>query len=256
MDIFDQRAAVDESEGQYGLSGEMKKTQYVLQLLGAPWCPDTLKCILIAAEQGMEMTCGVIDASQNEHQSSDYLAVSEFGLMPALKESDYYTSGVKAITEFINARGLGTTLIPMNDALATDQECWIQIARTQAEPAINTLVKESICSDNNDAGKIDSAKSTLSPILDQLNDALGKSKYVVGKNFSLADIHWAADLHLLSLTAGADLVNQRSNIKSWLDGLRNKKSACGQDIIAMSFLPSADDIKAKKMVGIVKIPDF
>ena len=256
MDIFDQRAAVDESEGQYGLSGEMKKTQYILQLLGAPWCPDSLKCILIAAEQGMEMTCGVIDTSQNENQSNDYLAVSEFGLMPALKEADYYTSGVKAITEFINARGLGNTLIPMNDAMATDQECWIQIARTQAEPAINTLVEECICTGNNDAGKIDSAKATLAPILDQLNDALGKNKYIAGKNYSLADIHWTANMHLLGLTAGADLIDQRSNIKSWLDGLRNKKSACGQDIIAMSFLPSADDIKAKKLVEIVKIPDF
>ena len=256
MDIFDQRAAVDESEGQYGLSGEMKKTQYILQLLGAPWCPDSLKCILIAAEQGMEMTCGVIDTSQNENQSNDYLAVSEFGLMPALKEADYYTSGVKAITEFINARGLGNTLIPMNDAMATDQECWIQIARTQAEPAINTLVEECICTGNNDAGKIDSAKATLAPLLDQLNDALAKNKYVAGKNYSLADIHWTANMHLLSLTAGADLIDQRSNIKSWLDGLRNKKSACGQDVIAMSFLPSADDIKAKKLVEIVKIPDF
>ena len=256
MDIFDQRAAVDESEGQYGLSGEMKKTQYVLQLLGAPWCPNTLKSILIAAEQGMEMTCGVVDPSTNEHQSSDFLAVSEFGIMPALKEADYYTAGIKAITEFINARGLGNTLIPMNDALASDQECWIEIARTQAEPAINTLVEETLCTTNNDAGKVDAAKATLGPILDQLNDALGKGKYVAGKNFSVADIHWTADMYLLGLTAGADLINSRTNIKNWLDSMRNKKSACGQDVVAMSFLPSADDIKAKKMVDIVKIPDF
>ncbi len=256
MDIFDQRAAVDESEGEYGLSGEMKKTQYILQLLGAPWCPDTLKCILIAAEQGMEMTCGLVDPTANEHQSADFLAVSEFGILPALKESDYVTAGVKAITEFINARGLGNTLIPMNDALATDQECWIQIARTQAEPAINTLVEECVCTSNNDAGKIESAKSTLGPILDQLNDTLGKNKFVAGKNFSLADIHWTAGLHLLSLTAGADLIEQRSNIKAWLANMRGKKSACGQDVIATSFLPSAEDIKAKKIVPIVKIPDF
>ena len=256
MDIFDQRAAVDESEGQYGLSGEMKKTQYVLQLLGAPWCPDTLKCILIAAEQGMEMTCGVVDPTANEHQSSDFLAVSEFGILPALKESDYYTAGVKAITEFINARGLGTTLIPMNDTMATEQECWIQIARTEAEPAVNSLVEECICTGNNDTSKIDAAKSTLSPILDQLNDTLGKNKFVAGKSYSVADIHWTAALHLLSLTAGADLIEQRSNIKTWLAGIRSKKSACGQDVVATTFLPSADDIKAKKIVNIVKIPDY
>ena len=59
MDLFDQRAIADDGAGEYGLSGDMKKTQYVLQLLGAPYCAETLKCILIAAEQGMEMNCGL-----------------------------------------------------------------------------------------------------------------------------------------------------------------------------------------------------
>ncbi len=255
MDLFDQRAAVDESEGQYGLSGEMKKTQYILQLLGAPWCPDTLKCILAAAEQGMEMTCGLVDSSENEQSSSDYLAVSEFGVMPALKESDYTVAGVRAITEFINARGLGNTLIPMNAVKASDQDCWIEISRTQAEPAIATLVAECVCSDSNDAGKIADAKNTLAPILDMLNDALGKSEFIVDK-FSLADIHWTAALHLLSLTAGVDLIEERSNIKNWLAKIRSKKSACGQDVIATSFMPTAADIKAKKLPPIIKIADF
>ena len=256
MDLFDQRAALDESEGQYGLSGEMKKTQYILQLLGAPWCPDTLKCILVAAEQGMEMTCGLVDTSKDEQNSSDYLAISGLDVVPALKENDYTTAGVRAITEFINARGLGNTLIPMNAVQASDQDYWIEIARTQAEPAINTLVTESVCSDSGDAAKIAAAKSTLSPILDQLNDALSKNDYIVSKNFTLADIHWEANMHLLSLTTGNDLIESRSNIKTWLNKVKNKKSACGQDVKAASFLPSAGDIKAKKLPPIIKIDDF
>ena len=255
MDLFDQRAAIDESDGQYGLSGDLKKTQFVLQLLGAPWCPDTLKCILIAGEQGMEMTTGLIDVSENEQNSSDFLELSEFAVTPALKEFEFKTAGVKAITEFINARGLGNTLIPMNDVKASDQECWIEIARTQAEPAINTLVAECVCSDSGDMAKVEEAKAALGPVLDQVNDALGKDKYLVG-NFSLADIHWEANMHLLSLTAGNDLIESRSNIKNWMNGLKNKKSACGQDTVAASFLPSAEDIKAKKMPPIIKIEDF
>jgi len=256
MDLFDQRAAVDDGDGQYGLSGEMKKTQYVLQLLGAPWCPDTLKCILAAAEQGMEMTCGLLDVSENEQNSSDFLSVSEFGMGPALKESDYTTAGVRAITEFINARGLGNTLIPMNAVQASDQDCWIEMARTQAEPAISTLVAQCVCSDNGDMGKVEEAKAALGPVLDQVNDNLGKNDFMVGKNFTLADIHWEADMHLLSLTAGNDLIESRSNIKSWINKLQNKKSACGQDVKAASFLPSAADIKAKKLPPIIKIEDF
>ena len=45
-DIFDQRAVADSGAGEYGASGDMKKTQYLLQLLGMAYCADTLKCIL------------------------------------------------------------------------------------------------------------------------------------------------------------------------------------------------------------------
>ena len=79
---------------------------------------------------------------------------------------------------------------------------------------------------------------------------------MVGKNFSLADIHWEADMHLLSLTAGNDLIESRGNIKNWIQKLKDKKSACGQDVKAASFLPSAADIKAKKLPPIIKIEDF
>ncbi len=255
MDLFDQRAPIDDSDGQYGLSGEMKKTQYVLQLLGAPWCVDTLACILAAAEQGMEMTCGLVDTSENEQNSSDFLAISEFGVAPVVKELDYIIPGVRAITEFINARGLGNTLIPMNAVKASDQDCWIEICRTQATPAISTLVAETVCSDSGDAGKIADAKNALVPVLDMLNDALGKEEFIVGK-YSLADIYWTAAIHLLSLTSAADMIAERSNIKNWCGKIMSKKSACGQNVVAASFLPTAADIKAKKLPPIIKIEDF
>ena len=132
MDLFDQKATADTGGGDYGLSGDMKKTQYLLQLLGAPYCAETLKCILVAAEQGMEMNCGALDSS--DFDSAELNAVAEFGMLPALKELDYFTSGTKAITEFINARGLGYSLIPKNVNHAAEQETWIDKARDKSRP--------------------------------------------------------------------------------------------------------------------------
>ena len=63
-------------------------------------------------------------------------------------------------------------------------------------------------------------------------------------------------MHLLGLTAGSDLIESRANIKTWLNRVNNKKSACGQDVKAASFLPSAADMKAKKLPPIIKIEDF
>lgn len=250
MDLFDQKAVADAGDGDYGLSGDMKKTQYVLQLLGAPFCAETLKCILVAGEQGMEMNSGALTMS--EMDSKELSDVAEFGMLPALKENDYFTTGTKAITEYINARGLGKSLIPKNVSLAAEQETWIDKARDQAGPPILELTKDLIDVEHQDTAQ---AKQALSPVLDELNEQLGKDKYIVGKNYSLADTHWTAHLHLLSLTDGADLIDSRSNIKSWFDGIKSKKSNCGQALVAASLLPSKDDIKANKLSNVV-ISDF
>lgn len=249
MDLFDQKAVADEGAGDYGLSGDMKKTQYVLQLLGAPYCAETLKCILIAAEQGMEMNCGALDES--DFGSDAFNQVSDFGMAPALKENDFFTAGSKAITEYINARGLGTSIIPKNVVLASEQETWIDKSRQQAGPAIQAYVGEI----TGKGGDTAAAKSQLEPVLDELNEQLGKDKFVLGKNYSMADIHWTADMHLLSLTSGDEMITSRSNINSWLQNMRDKKSNCGQSLKACSLLPTVDDIKANKLNN-VTIDDF
>lgn len=249
MDLFDQRAVADTGAGDYGLSGDMKKTQYVLQLLGAPFCPETLKCILIAAEQGMEMNTGSLEMADLD--SAEFNEVSEFGLAPALKENDYFTAGSKAITEFINARGLGTSIIPNNVVLAAEQESWIDKSRQQAEPAIQAFVGEI----TGQGGDTAAAKAQLEPVLDELNEQLGKDKFILGKNYSMADVHWTADIHLLGLTSGADMIESRANIKTWMQSMRDKKSNCGQSLKACSLLPTVEDIKANKLNN-VTIDDF
>ena len=42
-----------DADDRYGSDGEMKKTQYIMQLLGFPGDVDTLKCLLTAAEKGI-----------------------------------------------------------------------------------------------------------------------------------------------------------------------------------------------------------
>jgi len=172
-------------------------------------------------------------------------------MAPALKENDFFTAGSKAITEYINARGLGTSIIPKNVVLASEQETWIDKSRQQAGPAVQAYVGEI----TGKGGDIAAAKSQLEPVLDELNEQLGKDKFVLGKNYSMADVHWTADMHLLSLTSGAEMITARSNINTWLQSMRDKKSNCGQSLKACSLLPTVDDIKTNKLNN-VTIDDF
>lgn len=261
MDLFDQHAPIASIEGEgYGSSGEMKKTQYVLQLLGTPWDPETLKCIVAAAEQGMELQAGYLDTLENEQNSQEYRSISEFGIIPSLKESDYCVTGSSGILAFINARGLGYSLIPKNVNQAATQDFWVDIAITEASPKVELIVQEQLVATLSDAkhipdaAVISKAKEELVPILDALENQLGNNSYIIGK-YSLADVHWTPIIHLLMLTEVKDLVKDDSQIARWYNSLKTRKSNCGQDIVAFALLPTKDDIQNKKL-PFVEINDY
>lgn len=259
MDLFEQKAPIN-LDGSYGSTGEMKKTQYMLQLLGTPWDADTLKCIITAAEQGMEMRTGYLDTLKEEQDSEAYRDIFEFGTYPSLKEADYNTAGANAIMAFINARGLGYSLVPKNVTEAATQDFWVDFAITEATPNMNILVHEQIVmplkepgySANSDA--CTQAKGKLASILDSLEKQLTGNDYIVNK-YSFADVHWTAIIHLLMMTDAAALIKERASINRWYEALSSRKSNCGQNIVSFSLLPSLVNIQRKELSSVV-INDF
>lgn len=246
------------AEGRYGSTGEMKKTQYKLQIAGFPGDPDTMKTVLTAVESGMEADVNVIDILKDEHLSADYLAVSAFGAIPALKENKYVISGGHAATFYIDARGLGYNLTPKKADLAATQNYWVDIAVNDAGPQVQTIMEQCVYASmkggSADTMKVNDARSKLAPVLDLLNKQLAGKKYIIG-DYTFADLHWTTYVHCLQLAGQIDLIDVRANIKAWFEGIKTKKSSCGQNIIGYSLLPSLEELRARKMKSVV-ISDF
>jgi glutathione S-transferase len=253
------RAVDDASDVSYGLAGDMKKTQYVLQLLGSPGQADTLKCLLTAIEMGMETDTGVLDMQAGQQGSEDYLALSPFGMVPTLKEAEYYVAGETGIMSYIEARGLGKRLPPKNATLLAEQNYWSDIACTEVGPHVETLVHERVYKGMEgaaaDENAVEAARGALVAPLDALDAQLGNDNTFIIGNYSFADIHWTAYVHLLYETGDGDLVDHRRNIKAWFDRIRTHKSFSGQNIVAYELLPSLDDIRNNRLSS-VEIDDF
>lgn len=253
------RAASNEAS-DYGLGGDMKKTQYVFQLLGFPGHADTLKCLITAVEMGMETDSGVLDILEGQDESSEYLEVSPLGVVPALKEAEYYVAGESGIMSYIEARGLGKRLPPKNAALLAEQNYWSDIACSEVGPHVNTLVQERILAPMDDSvymvksDDIAAARKALIVPLDALNTQLASNTFIIG-NYSFADIHWTAYVHLLYEAGEGDLIDERPNVKAWFDRIRTHKSFSGQNIVAYDLLPKLADIKKKQLNSIV-IDDY
>jgi glutathione S-transferase len=265
---FGRAASSESSDVSQGLGGDMKKAQYVLQMLGFPGHADTLKCLITAVEMGMETDIAVLDILEGQDESSDYLEISPFGMVPALKEADYYVSGGSGIMSYIEARGIGERLPPRNSTLLAEQNYWSDVACTEVGPYVSTLVQERILAPMADAvylvkaDAIEAARNALLAPLDaldkqlakQLDKQLAKNMFIIG-NYSFADIHWTAYVHLLYEAGEGDLINDRPNIKAWFERVRAHKSYSGQNMVAYDMLPKLGDIKKKQLNSIV-IDDF
>jgi glutathione S-transferase len=257
---FGRMSNSESADASYGLGGDMKKTQYVLQLLGFPGHADTLKCLIMAVEMGMETDSGVLDIVEGQDESTDYMKISPFGMVPALKEAEYYVTGVSGIMSYIEARGLGKRLAPKNASLLAEQNYWSDIACSEVGPHVDTLVQERILAQMDDAvymvksDDINAARAALIAPLDALDKQLEKNTFIIG-NYSFADIHWTAYLHLLNEAGEGDLISQRANVKAWFDRISTHKSFSGQNIVAYDLLPKLVDIKNKRLSSII-IDDF
>jgi glutathione S-transferase len=251
---FGSAAKALDADDRYGSDGEMKKTQYIMQILGFPGDTATLKVMLTAAEKGIEAETAVIDMSAKQQDSADYRKISPLGILPALKEADYVVLGEHGASVFVEGRGLGTFLAPRNAAVLADQNYWIDIGRTEVEPHVETLMQEIVIGPMGDPAyaadnaAISAARAGLTTPLDALDKKIA-SEFIVG-NFCYVDIHFTAYLHLLSVIGEAEMLNSRPNVKAWFERIKKHKSYSGQDIFAYDLLPSLDDIKSKTLADV------
>jgi len=265
-DLFAFGSAVKalDAEDRYGATGDLKKTQYVMQLLGFPADADSLKCLLIAGEKGLEVESRVLDISAGEQYSDDYLAISASAMVPALKEAYFQVCGDLAIISFIEGRGLGNRMPPRNAAVLAQQEYWVDIARSDAGPLVQAIVDAVVIAPMrndgatpgaaSDVAELASARAGLVPILDALDAQLAGKSYIVG-DYSYADVHWTAYVHLLSVAGEDAQVRERPNLNAWFQRIRSRKSFSGQDLVAYTLMPSLEDIRARRLSDIV-ITDY
>lgn len=248
-------------EARYGMSGEMKKTQYLLELIGDPFDADTLKCVLTAAEQGMEMSCYSTFEHNIENMHERIAEISPFLIMPCLKEADFVTCGADAITSFIDARGLGYALTPRNAALAAMQSYWVDVAVTNVAPYVNNIVDEAIVKKANQSSHepnleiIEENCKGLQIYFDALDQQLSNKKFVVCDKYTWADLHWTAYTHLCCIAGCEELVTERQFVKKWFERIKVKKSQCGQNIVAYDLLPNRKEILIGNLKS-VEIEDF
>ncbi len=211
--------------------GDKLGTKMILR--GHPSCPDTGKCLQTAAEKGVDIDTEVI----TDFDSSDFRAISPFGVGPVLQDIDFIVYGTTAVMSYLDDKGFGPSLVPRNGVSRAIMYQWANIATQCVAPNLGDSIN----------------KDALAPLFDGLEHQVlnppRKGDFICG-DFSLADIHWSSCCNLLEIGGAGDLITSRSGVAKWYDKVKSHPSTSKEKIIPFTVLPSAADVASGSLQGI------
>ena len=165
-----------------------------------------------------------VGTSFNEESKTDeYLSVNPNGRIPALVDGDLKLFESMAINMYL-ARKYGSQLLPEDEAGLAKVMQWSVWGISEIEPYQMQIVVEKFFTpeDRKNDRVIPRAEKGLARPLGVLDATLAESAYLLGDEFTLADLNVAGVMELLNMVQ-MDLSNW-SNVERWLADCRGRPS--------------------------------
>lgn len=175
----------------------------------------SLGVLVLLEELGANYHLHVLDMKANEQRSPAYLAINPMGKVPAIKHGDAVVTEQPAIflylADLYQDVGLAPTLA---DPLRGPYLRWMVFYGSCFEPAVVDW-----------AQKRDPVPPARSPygdydtVLKTLTDQLEQGPYLLGEQFSAADVLWGT---ALAWTVGFGVVPALPAIKAYIDRINSR----------------------------------
>jgi glutathione S-transferase len=206
--------ALDKKPREFLLAGFIRQPReetMAMKIYGSPMSRAS-RSIWCAKELGVPFEH--VDLGWDQLKSPDFLAVNPNGKFPGFADGDLKLFESLAINLYI-AKKYGTgELYPTNieDEARTFQ--WTLWAATEVEPLVlpSVMVKFGFGSDPATAK---ACAERVKPVLKVLDDYLQTHEWLVGKNFSVADLNAAS---VVGMARYGDIdISYVPNVSAWLD---------------------------------------
>jgi glutathione S-transferase len=156
------------------------------------WAPRTrsFPALWMMEEVGKPYERELIDINAGAQRSPEYLAINPMGKVPALKDGDVTMAEVAAICAYVAERNPEAKLAPpLGDPLRAKYLYWLFYGPSCIEPAITQLATKI------EMNPVAAGWGDAQRVVDVLDAALQKGPWLLGDNFTAADIVIGAGLN-------------------------------------------------------------
>ncbi len=179
------------------------------------------RCFWLLEELNLKYERMPIDMRAKEHKSENFLKLNPNGKVPCLIDDQFVIWESMAINNYLvdkyKSPLQGAT--PEDRGLISQWSFWA-ILELQ-KPLIEAFIqKVFVPEDRRDQLVIDNAINTTKPLLALLDKYLQNRKYMVGNNFSLADLNVAS---VVNLTSAIEMdIKSCTNVSSWAQSCQDR----------------------------------
>jgi glutathione S-transferase len=156
------------------------------------WAPRTrsFTALWLMEETGQPYERVLTDISAGAQKMPDYLAINPMGKVPALKDGDATMAEAAAICAYVAERYPGAKLAPpLGDQLRAKYLYWLFFAPGCIEPAMVQVATKL------EMSSVSAGWGDAQRVYDVLDAALAQGPWILGENFSAADIVIGAALN-------------------------------------------------------------
>jgi glutathione S-transferase len=179
------------------------------------------RCFWSLEEAGVPYTVKEIDMRNKEHKSAEFLKINPMGKVPALTDGDVTLFESMAINFYIADTYKKELLGATNGERGLVHQ-WSFWASSELQgPIIEIFIQKVFTpEDKRDNTIIENNLNKLPNLLNILNNSLDSKKYLVGNQFSLADLNVASVVTICPMI-GISLTDY-PNVNSWLGAISDR----------------------------------
>jgi glutathione S-transferase len=195
----------------------------MIKLFGNPMSTCTRKVLATLHETNTPFELDAVDFGKGENKQPTHMARQPFGQVPAIDDDGFAMYESRAIARYIDAKA-GGKLTPTDLKHRAKMDQWMSVEVEDFTPHAMKFVYEHIFKRPQPAEVMTNATQRLELACSVLDKNLTGKTFMVGDQFTLADITYAPYIEYAINTPAKDIFAKHPNFMAWWGRVRERPS--------------------------------
>ena len=197
----------------------------MLKLYDYPDCPFCQKVRVVLVEKDLEYETVFVDLRRGEQKTPEFLRLNPYGKVPVLVDDDEVIYDSTVINEYLEDEYPLPHLMPEEDSQGRARVRMLEdyCDNSFIPPTTMLLAQVRKPEAERDAQRVEQTREELRRCLYFLRDKLDGHEYLVGNEFTLADVAFAPRMMVLG-RLGFEFEPALASVQTWLDRIRVRPS--------------------------------